>query len=154
MNTEQKIRPSKYRYFWLNCISVLAITLPVVATVYFLQDTFRYAKVLFYGILLWTPIHLLFILIETLWIEDDLSIVISDKQISGPSGSGLRFDLTRWKRLTIPLCEIDKTKTKNDLYESRGGKNKCIWSKQGDVVFISEVFTNDQIETILEKLDV
>ena len=153
MTTTKMFTPSKRRYFWFSVGYVLAITIPLSGLLYCLRNFFRLGDELFIAPLLYIPIHVLLTWIEARWVEQDLSIAISEDQITGPDAKGLRWEGTRWKRQSINLVDIDKTKTMLDARKmSRFFLSKIIYSKSGTRLFIPEVFTKEQSEAIFRQV--
>ncbi len=153
MITTKMFTPSKRRYFWFNFGYVLAVTLPLSGLLYCLGNFLRLDDELFIAPLLYIPIHVLLTWIETRWVEQDLSIAISEDQITGPDAKGWRWEGTRWRRQSIKLQDIDKTRTMLDARKmSRFFLSKIVYSKGGTRLFIPEVFTKEQSEAIFRQV--
>ncbi len=153
MMTTKVFAPSKRRYLWFNFGHLLAVMVPLSGLLYCLRDYFPRSDKFFIVPLLYVPVHMLLTWIETRWVEQDLSVTISEDQITGPDAKGLRWEGTRWKRQSINLQDIDKTRTMlNACKMSRFFLSKIIYSKSGTQLFIPEVFTKEQSEAIFRQV--
>ena len=95
--------------------------------------------------------------IESSWVEENSSILVSDSFIVGPSHHANRWKLMKWKRVKIPFDKIDKEKSRIDVstrtfIKARFPQEPLIVSLDGKKIFIDSAFTENQISQILALL--
>jgi len=89
---------------------------------------------------------LVIVLFSARSLQDQLTIVISDGQIAGPSLSGL-------KRVCFSLRRLDKRKTARQSRLARVTGERYIWSRDGDKIRLDcFAFGPAQVEAIMARL--
>jgi hypothetical protein len=148
----KEFRPSQKQYLFKHSRNHAIVDFILCGTALLLR---YYELAIAFAVLPFVEFFLLWI--ESTWADENLSIVVSDKFVVGPSQPKFRWKLMKWNRIKIPLDEISIEKSRINMKKRTLAKEffspeNSITSLDGKRIFIDISFGENQVSQIAECL--